>query len=446
MIGNESKISHRILSELKKLTSTHNFLLKGSGQSFLIKIMSLGLGFILQVLLARILKVEEFGIYMYVLAWINILTLVGKLGLDQAAKKFLPNFKTNNEPNKLSAYIKYSSKRVFLFSVFLGIIIISVTYSLKDQLGNELFAVFVAAAGLLVVNTQLQLIGSFLESLKKIISGQLPRNIIRPAIICVGLGILVYVNLQTALAAMILNIIATAVALAIISYYLFKHVPISFEKTPSSSVWAKTAFPLLLTSGIHLLLTQTDIILLGYFKNTDLAGIYSSVSRISQLVLFGLTAVNIITAPLISEFYVQNKLKKLQEMVSFSALLTLFLTFPVIIVIAIITPFILNIFGSEFIVGSTALRIILIGQLINAFSGSIAFLMTMTKYHKESLYILSIAAILNLTLNILLIPMFGLEGAAATTAITTTFWNLTMYFYIKRKLKIDSSILGFLNK
>jgi O-antigen/teichoic acid export membrane protein len=440
----QPKALQKLISELRKLTATHNFLIKGSGQSFLIKILSLGVGFALQVLLARILKVEQFGIYMYVLAWINILTLIGKLGLDQAAKKFLPSFK--NKSLKLSAYIRYSSNIVFLFSLLLGAIVILATYQVKDQIGQKLFSVFVGGAALLVVNTHLQLIGSFLEALKKIISGQLPRSIIRPLLICVGLGFFAYFNITTALAAMVLNIISTLVALIIIGYYLFKYVPIQFSNYQKESLWIKTAFPLLLSSGIHLLLTQTDIILLGYFKNTDLAGIYSSVSRISQLVLFGLTAVNIITAPLISELYNKNKLKKLQEMVSLSAVLTLILTFPVILILAIITPSILNIFGAEFITGTMALRIILIGQFINAFSGSISFLMTMTNYHKESLFILSFATIINLILNIILIPKFGLEGAAITTAITTTFWNLTMYFYIKKKLKIDSTIFGFVRK
>lgn len=445
-MNNLSNLIKLGIIQLKNLSVDHHILVKGSGQSFVIKILSLVIGFALQVLLARVLKVEEFGMYMYVLAWVNILTLVGKFGLDQAAKKFLPVYQANNDQNKLAGFILYSFKKVLYISLMLGFVIILITYLLKDKIGVDLFIVFVAGAALLLINSQLQLIGSFLEALKKIIPGQLPRNIIRPVLLGLGVVVLIFINKPNATAAMIVNIIATALALAVIVFYLLKYINLQTNHHPIDSDWLNTAFPLLLTSGVHLMLTQTDIILLGYLRNTDLAGIYSSVSRISQLVLFGLTAVNIITAPLISELYVEKNFKKLQEMVSFSALLTLVLTMPVIVIIALITPFILNIFGPEFVTGSTALRIILLGQVINALSGSISFIMTMTKFHKQSLYILTLAAIINLVLNVFLIPLFGLEGAAATTAITTVFWNVTMYFYIRNNLDIDSSIIGFLKK
>lgn len=436
----------KVVKHLKSITENHDVLIRGSGHSFLIRMASLGIGFSLHILLARILGLDEFGVYMYVLAWVNLLSLVGKSGFDQAAKKFIPAYQYHKKNVELYNFFRYSVLKVLGVSVLLSAGIILVSIYLKPEISHSLFFTLLGGAVLLVIHTQLSLIGSFLEAFKKIIAGLFSGNILRPLLIIAGILLLALFNSATATHAMLVNVIATGSSLLFILYFFSKSIPSETGAYTIDKTWLQTAFPLLFTSGIHVLLTQTDILLIGYFMDTEDVGIYSSVSKISQLVLFGLTAVNTITAPLISELYAGNKLDKLQEMVSLSSLLTIFLTLPVIIVIAFFTPFILNIYGAEFIEGSAALRIILIGQVINALCGSVSFMMTMTKYHKQSLYILTFAAVLNIALNMILIPLFGIEGAAATTAISTIFWNVAMYIFIIKRLKIDSTFLGFFKK
>ena len=80
--------------------------------------------------------------------------------------------------------------------------------------------------------------------------------------------------------------------------------------------------------------------------------------------------------------------------------------------------------------------------MVNAFCGSVGVLMTMTGHQLEAAKVYITAAILNIFLNVLFIPPFGIEGAAAATALTTIFWNLVLLMRVRKKISVDPTILG----
>nr|WP_277879386.1 polysaccharide biosynthesis C-terminal domain-containing protein [Coleofasciculus sp. FACHB-712] len=97
-------------------------------------------------------------------------------------------------------------------------------------------------------------------------------------------------------------------------------------------------------------------------------------------------------------------------------------------------------FGSSFVEGLPALVILTVGQMVNALSGSVGFLMTMTGHQREAALIIGSSAILNVVLNAALIPYLGINGAALSTALTTALWNIIMLVYVNKQLKINSTI------
>jgi O-antigen/teichoic acid export membrane protein len=83
-----------------------------------------------------------------------------------------------------------------------------------------------------------------------------------------------------------------------------------------------------------------------------------------------------------------------------------------------------------------ALLILVFSQLINTMSGSVGVILNMTGKEKVFRNILSIALVINITLNILLIPRFGIEGAAIASATSLVFWNLYSVYYVYREYNI----------
>jgi O-antigen/teichoic acid export membrane protein len=86
-----------------------------------------------------------------------------------------------------------------------------------------------------------------------------------------------------------------------------------------------------------------------------------------------------------------------------------------------------------------ALLILAGGQLINALAGSVGLLMAMTGHQVESSIVLAVSAGLNVGLNYLLIPRYGLVGAALATGISTVVWNVTLAVRVRRLLGVRST-------
>ena len=90
----------------------------------------------------------------------------------------------------------------------------------------------------------------------------------------------------------------------------------------------------------------------------------------------------------------------------------------------------------------TPMVILIGGTAVSALSGSVGFLMVMTKHQKEASVIITVSAVLNVVLNVLLIPRLGLVGAAVSTAATTVLWNLIMLVFVQRRLNINSTVFA----
>ena len=198
----------------------------------------------------------------------------------------------------------------------------------------------------------------------------------------------------------------------------------------SSKELLKTAFPMMLSTSILLIMSWADSIIIGIFKTEAEIGIYNVSIKLAMISGIVLGAVNSIVAPKLSQTYNNGKKEEFKSIVKQSTRVIFFSSVPILIFLIAFPEFLLSFFGSEFIVGKTALYILLIGQIINAFSGSVGVIMQMTGKEKLFQNILILALFLNIGLNFLLIPNHGIEGAAIASSASIIFWNLTSVAYI----------------
>ena len=159
-------------------------------------------------------------------------------------------------------------------------------------------------------------------------------------------------------------------------------------------------------------------------------------NRTAILISFTLLAVNSIAAPKFAALYKQGDTKALQKTVQQSAKLMTLSTGPILLLFLSIPNLIMEFFGPEFIEGTTALRILAIGQFVNVATGSVGYLLMMTGNERLLRNSLLAATLLYVTLNIILMPSFGLLGAAIATAISLVFQNLISAIFVWRRLGI----------
>jgi len=164
--------------------------------------------------------------------------------------------------------------------------------------------------------------------------------------------------------------------------------------------------------------------------------------QISSLISFILLVINAPLAPAIARLYSEQQLVQLQYAITKSARLVFLLSLPVAAFIIIFGGWILMIFGADFTEGAKALSILATGQLVNITMGSVGIILVMTGHEKTLAISFGVAAIVNLALNFLLIPRWGINGAATATATSMIIWNVTLMIIIRRKLQLDPTALG----
>ena len=101
-----------------------------------------------------------------------------------------------------------------------------------------------------------------------------------------------------------------------------------------------------------------------------------------------------------------------------------------------------GLFGHGFSEGSTALTILVLGQVFNAGTGAVGMALVMTKHERSAIIATLGGTCLNIALCALLIPGWGPSGAASATAASIVLINVLFMIAVVKKLRIRPTIFG----
>ena len=395
------------------------------------------LGFYL--VLARLMGPAAYGDYMVVLSWVQLLGVVAAFGIDTSLVRYIPQYVARQDWGAFRGLLWWATKATFLLGCLVSVSMALVPWFVGDRFRPELVHTWWAGAVMLPVLLFGKLNQAVLRGLGVVVTSHSLEQNLRPALLFCAVGgyVLLLGATPTSHCVMLLNAACALVALAIGLLCLRKHVPAMGGEgiETRSREWLGLSTQLLLMSGSYLILNRTDALMLGAIVGTKDAGIYLTASRLATLILFGLSAGNSIAAPMVSRLYTEGRHAELQAMVLHAFWGIAAVSIPVAAALAAFGTPLLGLFGDRFQSGHTALTILAVGHLVNALSGSVGFLLTMTGHQKDALLVLLAAAILNA----ILIPSFGMTGAALGTACTTALWNITLGVVVLRRLNIHTT-------
>lgn len=205
-------------------------------------------------------------------------------------------------------------------------------------------------------------------------------------------------------------------------------VPISVSGLLSVSL------PMLATAGLNLAMGQTAVVLLGMLRTEEEVGYFSVAVRLASVTIFMLLAINSMAGPKFSELFHSGRLDELFDVARRSARLVFWVTAPVLGVLVVGGRWILaGFFGPEFEAAYPALLMLVVGQFVNASTGSTGMFMNMTGLQKQFRNLVLVVFSVHLAGNLLLIPAWGITGAALTSMVTTSALNLATLQYIRRR-------------
>ena len=424
-------------------------LLKGSGISFAFKIIGMGFGYIFTILLTRNYGAKVMGIYALSLVVLQVGTIIGRLGMDTAVLRFVAEYNSQNKKDMVNEIYKKIIKLVIPISLAISIAIfflspyISHYFFHKNYLSNyfRIIAIGIVPYVLFIINSE------SLRGLKKIKEYAFLQNmgISFVASIMLGLSLFIVKNNYIPVTIYIISMFL----MSLLSFFLwFKKFnlssninisePLKLSLNPDNlSLGNKSheisyknilsiSTPMLISGSLSFFLGLIDIIILGIFKTSAEVGIYSVAIKLSSIVVLSLLTINTIAAPKFAEFWVKGDKKGLLKIARQSTKIVFWVSFPILLLMVIFSNYILGFFGQGFRMGEIALIMLTLGQFINAISGSVGYILEMTGFQIFTQNIMIASVIINIILNLLLVPKYGIDGAAFASMITLIFWNLTM--------------------
>jgi O-antigen/teichoic acid export membrane protein len=425
-------------------------LIKAATGSFGIRILYVGLTFILSLILARLLETKGFGIYTYAISWLTILSIPATLGLDKLLIREISKFLVRSDWGLLKGILSWANLTVLLTSVGFAIIACLVAWFIYYPSNSiTVWAIWLALAALPIYSLVNIRMGA-MKGFNIVVISMMPELLI-PLIqvfFAIPVWSLLKGNSNNVLWILGIRLIAIALSFILGAILLYRAIPLQVKRTLASyqtSAWLKSSLPFMFLGATEIINTQGDILMLGAIKGVEVVGIYGVVSKISTLVIFIQGAANNALGPTIARFYAENKTAKLRQLVIKSTRMVLLVSLVFCVFLIVAGKLLLSLFGSDFVTGYESLVILTLGQFIGAAIGPVGLILNMTGYERFAAISIGFSAILNVILNAILIPKFGINGAAFATAASITVVNIANMFFVKRKLSISSVLLDVIN-
>ena len=394
------------------------------------KVFSTGLDFFRLALIARLLGVEAFGLFAIAWNFLRIISILLPLGMQNGVIHFGSRYWLE-KGGRFNHLVKHSSILVLLVSLLTSGLI----FLLAPWLGETVFQkpdlvpIFRWFVWMLPFMAVLRVVSAATRVSKKMKYSVLATDVI-PSLVNLLVFLLLYVLSENILSAVIAYIIAFASGLGIAVYYLHKLTRIQniAAKTPLVSV--KTillySLPTAFAGFFGILMSRVDRVLIGYFRSASDVGIYQAASQFAIVFAIILFAFNTVLTPFIAHLYHEKNMTEMEAMFQVNTKWGIYVSIPVFLTMLFVPQALLQVvFGPLFVVGASVLVILAIGQMINASTGAVGVILTMTGRQKRWFAASVFMFVLNVLLSIWLIPNYGFVGAAVATTITVS----VLYLY-----------------
>ena len=421
-------------------------LVRGSVGSLVFKVVQRLLLLATAVLLARLLGAGGYGVYAYALSLVTLLAVPAKLGLPTLLVREVATHQLSGSWGLVRGVIRRTNQAVTVLSLSLAALVGAGAWLMGGRLAPEHLATLRWAILLIPVVALGNLRGAALQGLRLVVQGQLPERLVRPGLFVLALLLAVGVGADMSpSSAMALHVGAAVIAFLVGSWLLRRALPLEIRTASpafADRLWLASTPPLALLAGAQVIHKQTDILMLGVFAGAEDIGVYRVVVTGSLLVGFVLQGLTTVLAPYAARFHAAGDTEHLQRMVSWSVRLTFAAALPIAAVLVFFGEPVLGfVFGSDFVGGYRALAVLSLGQLLSIGAGPSSLLLNMSGHERDTARSFAYSTVANVVLNALLIPPFGIMGAAVATASTFVAWKFFLWWRVRQRIGVDCSVL-----
>jgi O-antigen/teichoic acid export membrane protein len=408
---------------------------KGTGIVFIGSLAGLFLAFIGRLMVARYGTVSEYGVFSLALVILNICVVISTLGLQNGVTRSIAYARGKNENEKIQGFISASiwlglgASIILCFILFFTSEAIAIGIFHEPALTAPLKIFSIAIPFFTLSSVLVSIFLGFGRIQAKVYFQDILRNVLFPILLlAVILLSLPFTSVFYAYA------VSLAIPCLLLVIYTVKYLPSSIKFTakptnnanPVAKELLFFSLPLLGVAMLGMIIAWIDTLMLGSFKSTAEVGLYNAAHPLANFISSPLSALLVLYMPVTSGLYAQGLMPEMRRNFAILTKWLCSLTLPLFLILFLFPETVLNfLFGANYIFAANALRILSIGYIINNFLGPNGSTLIAIGESKFLMWATAATAILNIGLNIALIPPLGIVGAAIASVVAITSINLT---------------------
>jgi O-antigen/teichoic acid export membrane protein len=442
----QAGLTARLRAKLTGGTNEASVTRRLAGTIFAIRVVSAGLAYLSQILLARWMGGSDYGVYVYVWTWVLLLGSMMDFGISASAQKIIPEYRTSGNRALLRGFLSGSRWMTFTVSSLVSLLLAGVVKLLSPFIeAGAIVPLYIGCLTLppfVVANTQ----DGIARSHDWMRLGLMPQFIVRQGLIigftagAFALGF--HVGATAAVAAS-----AAAVWIAMIGQMIVLNRRLAGHVEPGAKAydfrgWLAISLPILLVESFYLLLSYTDVLVLQQFRSSDEVGVYFAVVKTLALVSFIHYAMSATTAHRFAEYHALGDKARLSAYVVHAIAWTFWPSLAATVALLGFGKPLLWLFGPQFVIGYDIMFIAAIGLAVRSAIGPVERLLNMLGHQRICALAYALAFVMNIVLCAVLIPRFGGHGAAAATSLSLTFETVLLFWIVRRRLGLHVLAFG----
>jgi len=417
---------------------------RGSSAFLAVYLTGSAISFGVQLVMARLLGAPSYGNFVYAISWAPLLLLACNFGLKPTAVRFVAAYNARAEWGLIRGFLRSSTSWTIaasLFVVALALVSIGLLRPRLDELGTTLVLVTVAMP-FVALSEVWSAAGRGLGAVAR---SQTPASIVQHSLVGIILLVLVAANgaqggSALAACAFLLGTIGT---LGATGWLLRKQLSREVSACPplyERGAWLHVAGSNVLISLFQAARAPLIVVIAGAYVDSQHLAFYGAAQRLANVLSLGLIGISAFASPRISEYYALSDFANLRRLTRASAYGALGVATATALLMIGFGTQLLRLFGNGFEAGYVALLILLSGEVAAAAAGPVGFFLTMTGRHTTATCIEGVSCALALSLALVLVPDYGIVGAAIVVATASVVRNAAMFVVVQRQLRLRSAI------
>ncbi|ALM76386.1 flippase [Thermococcus barophilus] len=412
---------------------------RGTGIIFAGTVFSMFFGFLSRAIIAREFSKAEYGVFNLALTILSIGLVIATLGFQNALPREVA-FCREKMPEKVDRLI---STALIIVAVNSFVIMMFLIFgsSFIAQVFNEerlVYALKVVAFAL-PFSALTAVIISASRGFGRVREKVYFQNVVYPVLWLILVLSLAALNLSFT-SIFWIYVLAQSVMFFVLFFEVFRvrifEIKLYLDRKIGKEL-VKFSIPLMLTGIAGFVMTWTDTLMLGYYKGSDVVGLYNAATPLARLLPVFLSSSAFLYPAMVSPLYVQGEIEEMKRVYQVLTKWVFLLTLPIFSLMFLFPETVINFFfGAKYFPAASALQILALGFMFHTFLGLNGLSLIVIKESRFVMYSTVISAVINVVLNALLIPLYGIEGAATATAVSYFVTNVLNSLRLYQRTKI----------